>query len=65
MISVQDAPRSQQLAMRFLDQSQGVPVPDWVTVDRDKQSGTVVRIPTREEIDPLVNEQLVVELYSR
>jgi hypothetical protein len=25
----------------------------------------VVRIPTREEIAPIVNEQLVVELYSR
>jgi ribosomal protein S4 len=25
----------------------------------------VTRIPTREEIAPIVNEQLVVELYSR
>jgi small subunit ribosomal protein S4 len=40
-------------------------VPDWVTVERDKQTGTVHRQPEREEIDPMVNEQLVVELYSR
>jgi len=36
-----------------------------VTVDRDKQSGTVHRPPERDEVDPMVNEQLVVELYSR
>jgi len=34
-------------------------------VDKDQFQGKVVRIPTREEIAPIVNEQLVVELYSR
>jgi small subunit ribosomal protein S4 len=34
-------------------------------VDKDNLSGSVVRIPTREEINPIVNEQLVVELYAR
>ena len=43
----------------------GRPLPDWVTQDKDKLGGTVNRIPSREEIDPIVNEQLVVELYSR
>ena len=40
-------------------------VSDWLLVDKDNLSGTVVRIPTREEINPIVNEQLVVELYAR
>lgn len=65
VISARESARSQQLGIKFLDQTQGVPVPDWVTIDRDKVSGTIARVPTREEIDPLVNEQLVVELYSR
>ncbi len=65
VITVRDNPRSQQLAMRSLDLTQAVPLPDWVTMDRDALIGTVARIPTRDEIDPLVNEQLVVELYSR
>ena len=65
VITVKDNPRSQQLAMRGLDLTQVTPVPDWVTLDRDALTGTVNRVPTREEIDPLVNEQLVVELYSR
>ena len=64
-ITIRDNARSQQLGMRLLDQSQNRPVPEWVTIDTDKQEGSVARIPTREEIDPIVNEQLVVELYSR
>jgi small subunit ribosomal protein S4 len=64
-ITVAAAARSQQLGMKYLDQSQGVPVPEWVTVDRDKLEGKIARVPTREDIAPLVNEQLVVELYSR
>ena len=45
--------------------TQGNPAGDWMTVDRDKMSGTVNRPPVREEIAPIANEQLVVELYSR
>jgi small subunit ribosomal protein S4 len=43
----------------------GNPVGDWVTVDRDKMSGVLNRAPIRDEINPIANEQLVVELYSR
>jgi small subunit ribosomal protein S4 len=65
VVSIKDTVRSQQLANRFADLTQGVVIPDWVTVDRDKHTGTVNRAPEREEIDVFVNEQLVVELYSR
>jgi small subunit ribosomal protein S4 len=37
----------------------------WLTLDKDALKGEVIRIPTREEIAPLVNEQLIVELYSK
>ena len=65
VVAVRNAPRSQQLANRHLDLTQGVVVPDWITVDRDKLTGTVNRMPEREEIEVFCNEQLVVELYSR
>jgi small subunit ribosomal protein S4 len=65
VVTIKENPRSRQLAIRYLDITQAVPVPDWVTVDRDQLTGTFVRVPSRDEIDPLVNEQLVVELYSR
>ena len=64
-ISVKDKPKTRQLALRNLELTQIVPVPDWLTVDRDALTGKVARIPSREEIQPMVNEQLIVELYSR
>jgi len=36
-----------------------------VAVDTANLTGKVLRIPTREEIAPVANEQLVIELYSR
>jgi small subunit ribosomal protein S4 len=65
VVTVKNAPRSQQLVGRFVEMTQGTPAADWMTVDRDKMSGTVNRVPVREEIAPIANEQLVVELYSR
>ena len=64
-VSVKDRPKSRQLALRNLELTQIAPVPDWLTVDRDALKGKVARIPSREEIQPMVNEQLIVELYSR
>ena len=40
-------------------------VPGWLNVDAANMKITVVRIPTREDVTFTVNEQLVVELYSR
>ncbi|MEM0897363.1 MAG: 30S ribosomal protein S4 [Verrucomicrobiota bacterium] len=65
VIAVRDNPRSKQLALRGLDMTQAMVKPDWVAVDTENLSGSIIRIPEREEVDPMVNEQLVVELYSR
>lgn len=56
---------SQQMGLRMLDLTQAVPLTDWLTLDRTKMEGVVSRVPDRTDIDPLVNEQLIVELYSR
>ncbi len=64
-ISVKEKPQSRRLAAKNLELTQITPVPDWLTVDKEQFSGKVSRIPTREEIAPIVNEQLIVELYSR
>jgi small subunit ribosomal protein S4 len=64
-IMIKDKPQSRRLAAKNLELTQITPVPDWLTVDKDQFSGKVSRIPTREEIAPIVNEQLIVELYSR
>ena len=64
-VTVRDNPKSRQLASRFLELTQIHPVPVWLTLNKDSFSGQVARIPSREEIAPIVNEQLIVELYSR
>ena len=64
-VTVKDAPRSRTLATRGLELTQIAPVPDWLALDRETYSGSVTRIPSRDEIAPIVNEQLIVELYSR
>jgi len=40
-------------------------LPGWLKVDRKKMSLTVTGVPTREEAEPDINEQLIVEYYSR
>ncbi len=40
-------------------------LPGWLKVDRKKLSVTVTGLPTREEAEPDINEQLIVEYYSR
>lgn len=64
-IQIKESPKSKTLAQRGLDLTQIVTVPDWLLVDKEHLTGTLVRVPTRDEINPVVNEQLVVELYSR
>jgi small subunit ribosomal protein S4 len=39
--------------------------PEWLSVHVDSMTGSVLAYPRREQIDTLVNEQLIVELYSR
>jgi small subunit ribosomal protein S4 len=56
---------SRQLATRGLAAMSIATVPEWLLMDKDNFKGEVKRVPTREEIAPIVNEQLIIELYSR
>jgi small subunit ribosomal protein S4 len=64
-VTVKATPRSKQLAQRNLDLTQSAVTPDWLGFDTDNLVGIMHRLPTKEEIAPIVNEQLIVELYSR
>jgi small subunit ribosomal protein S4 len=39
--------------------------PNWLEIDRDNYKGRVTALPKREDINLPVNEQLIVELYSK
>jgi small subunit ribosomal protein S4 len=41
------------------------PAPTWLEIDRDNYKGKILNLPKREEIQLPVNEQLIVELYSK
>lgn len=40
-------------------------IPDWLTLEAEKKQGTVLRYPERHEMDQFIDEQLIVEYYSR
>jgi small subunit ribosomal protein S4 len=41
------------------------PTPGWLEVNRDGLTGRILSLPKREDINLPVNEQLIVELYSK
>ena len=65
VISVKNNNVSRQLATKGLEVSTSRTVPDWLSLNKEELKGTIMRIPTREEIQPIANEQAVVEFYSR
>ncbi len=65
VIEVKNHNVSRQLATKGLEVAASRSVPDWLLLDKENFKGTVMRVPTREEIQPIANEQAVVEFYSR
>ena len=65
VIEVKNNNVSRQLATKNMEISTSRSVPDWLILNKEEFKGTVLRIPTREEIQPIANEQAVVEFYSR
>jgi len=65
VIQVKNNNVSRQLATKNLEVSTSRAVPDWLSLGKDEFKGVVMRIPTRDEIQPIANEQAVVEFYSR
>ncbi|HXI70912.1 MAG TPA: 30S ribosomal protein S4 [Verrucomicrobiae bacterium] len=65
VIEVKNHVVSRQLATKNFEVSTSRAVPDWLSLSKEEFKGTVMRIPTRDEIQPIANEQAVVEFYSR
>jgi len=65
VVQVRNRPKSRALAGRNLEAAEGRELPPWLSLDAEKFIGEFLRVPTREEIAPIVDERLVVELYSK
>ena len=65
VIAFKETSRSKEIIKSIVEANSARPVPKWLDTDRTAFQGTVVSLPTREEIDLQVEEHLIVELYSK
>jgi small subunit ribosomal protein S4 len=65
VVEVRDSSVSRQMGTRNMEASTSRSVPDWLSLNKDAFKGTVLRVPSRDDIQPIANEQAVVEFYSR
>ena len=65
IVTVKNNNVSRQLGTKGLEVSTSRVVPDWMSLSKEEFKGVVMRVPTRDEINPIANEQAVVEFYSR
>lgn len=57
--------RSQKILEGMIQKAREVNYPAWVSFNPDKKEGSVIALPSREEIDYPISEQLIVEYYAR
>ena len=64
-ISVIGRTQKNQTIEHAMEEVKGRGIPDWLSFDPNTISGKVKSVPTREQINLPVQEQLIVELYSK
>jgi small subunit ribosomal protein S4 len=64
-ITIRERARKQLRIQAAMDIAKQVGLPEWVEVDEQKMSGIFKAVPERIELLPDINENLVVELYSK
>jgi small subunit ribosomal protein S4 len=64
-ISIREGSRKLPILEQAKEFASHQPVPTWLEIDRDNYKGKILSLPKREEIQMPVNEQLIVELYSK
>ncbi len=47
------------------EQTKNRPVPAWLQIDQEQLKGVVIRVPQRDDVGSSIQEQLIVELYSK
>jgi small subunit ribosomal protein S4 len=65
VVSVRSASAKVPAIAHAMDEVKGRGIPEWLNLDPEKLAGRVVSLPTREQINLPVQEQLIVELYSK
>ena len=65
VVSVAPKAKDMLVIKSALVSSENRTVPSWLELDIEKLKGSVLNVPTRDQIDMDIQEQLIVELYSK
>ena len=65
VVSVREKSRKQDRIKSSLSIAEQYEFPDWIEVDVKAMTGVFKRIPERTDLPAEINEQLIVELYSK
>jgi small subunit ribosomal protein S4 len=65
VVSVREKSRKQARIVESMSLAEQIGFPDWIDVNHSAFEGTFKALPLRSELPPDINEQLVVELYSK
>lgn len=65
VVTVREKARQQTRIQTSMEIASQIGLPEWVEVNEKKLEGTFKQIPDRDQILPDINENLVVELYSK
>jgi len=65
IVAIRESSRKAPAVLHALEEVKGRGVPEWLQFDAEAMSAKVGSIPTREQINLPVQEQLIVELYSK
>jgi small subunit ribosomal protein S4 len=65
VVTITEKSKKQDRIKASLSLAEQYGLPEWVEVDANAMSGTFKRLPDRAELPAEINEQLIVELYSK
>jgi small subunit ribosomal protein S4 len=65
VVSIRATSQKNPAIAHAIEEVKGRGIPGWLTFDAGEGAGKVVSLPTREQINLPVQEQLIVELYSK
>lgn len=65
VVMVKEKSRKSPFIIDSIESKSDDQIPEWLTLDRGAMSGSVAQLPMRESIQTPINEQLIVELYSK
>ena len=65
VVSICEKSRGSEKLKAVLEANSARPVPQWIDINRDQLTAKVIALPTRDQIEAPVEEQLIVEFYSK